>query len=75
MVIFYLDVSKEGRKRGPFKLLYMQKWVGYDVNKGKNSRWLSQGVRARGWGKARFCRRFDDRVSDNLMIILCIRWF
>ena len=26
-----------------------------------------------GWGKARFWRRFDDRASNNLMIILLTR--
>ena len=28
-----------------------------------------------GWGKARFWRRFDDRTSNNLMLIPLTRWF
>ena len=52
--------------------------LGYDVNntKGRIAGAVTQSEKTesghgawRGRGKARFCKRFDDRASDNFMII------
>ena len=53
--------------------------LGYDVNNTKG-RIAGDSIRENreglvGSGKARFCRQFDNKVSNNLVIISLTRWF